>query len=150
MRSRSSGRSSCRSTSTTAEPQATARVSHEPLVQRLPAERSSHPFGTTGGLGRDVLTVVVNGARLSLIIGVGASIFSAIIGAIVGGIAGYFGGWLDNVLMRIVDVLLSLPLLFVILVVSKFLGGGQLGLDHLRLRGCSAGRASPASSGACS
>ena len=84
-----------------------------------------HPFGTTGGLGRDVLSVVVNGARLSLIIGVGASLFSAIIGAIVGGVAGYFGGWLDNVLMRIVDVLLSLPLLFVILVVSKFLGGGS-------------------------
>ena len=84
-----------------------------------------HPFGTTGGLGRDVLTVVVNGARLSLIIGVGASVFAAIIGAIVGGLAGYFGGWLDNLLMRVVDVLLSLPILFVILVVSKFLGGGS-------------------------
>jgi peptide/nickel transport system permease protein len=86
---------------------------------------AEHPFGTTGGLGRDVLSIVVNGARLSLIIGVGASLFSAIIGAIVGGIAGYFGGWLDNLLMRVVDVLLSLPLLFVILVVSKFLGGGS-------------------------
>ena len=84
-----------------------------------------HPFGTTGGLQRDVFTVVVNGARLSLIIGVGASIFAAVIGAAVGGIAGYFGGWIDNVLMRIVDVLLSLPLLFVILVVSKFVGGGS-------------------------
>src|SRR3954454_18521643 len=86
---------------------------------------AEHPFGTTGGLGRDVLTVVVNGARLSLIIGLGASIFSAIIGAIVGGVAGFFGGWLDNFLMRVVDVLLSLPILFVILVVSKFLGGGS-------------------------
>ena len=84
-----------------------------------------HPFGTTGGLGRDVLSVVVNGARLSLIIGLGASIFSAIIGAIVGGVAGFFGGWLDNLLMRAVDVLLSLPILFVILVTSKFLGGGS-------------------------
>lgn len=84
-----------------------------------------HPFGTTGGLGRDVLTVVVNGARLSLLIGVGASLFAAIIGAIVGGVAGYFGGWLDNLLMRIVDVVLSLPILFVILVVAKVLGGGQ-------------------------
>jgi peptide/nickel transport system permease protein len=84
-----------------------------------------HPFGTTGGLQRDVFTVVVNGARLSLIIGVGASLFAAIIGAIVGGTAGYFGGWIDNLLMRVVDVLLSLPLLFVILVVSKFVGGGS-------------------------
>jgi peptide/nickel transport system permease protein len=85
----------------------------------------AHPFGETGGLQRDVLTLVVNGARLSLLIGVGASAFGATIGAIVGGIAGYFGGWVDNLLMRIVDVMLSLPLLFVILVVSKFLGNGN-------------------------
>ena len=84
-----------------------------------------HPFGTTGGLQRDVLVIVVNGARISLLIGVGAALLSAIIGATVGGVAGYFGGWVDNLLMRVVDVLLSLPLLFVILVVSKFLGGGN-------------------------
>jgi peptide/nickel transport system permease protein len=84
-----------------------------------------HFMGTTGGLQRDVFTVVVNGARLSLIIGVGAALFAAILGAIVGGMAGFFGGWLDNLLMRIVDVLLSLPILFVILVASKFLGGGS-------------------------
>ncbi len=85
----------------------------------------AHPFGETGGLQRDVLTLVVNGARLSLLIGVGAALVGATIGAIVGGIAGYFGGWIDNVLMRIVDIMLSLPLLFVILVVSKFLGSGS-------------------------
>lgn len=85
----------------------------------------AHPFGETGGLQRDVLTLVVNGARLSLIIGVGASAIGALMGTIVGGIAGYFGGWIDNLLMRIVDVMLSLPLLFVILVVSKFLGNGS-------------------------
>jgi peptide/nickel transport system permease protein len=84
-----------------------------------------HPFGTTGGLGRDVLTVVVNGARISLIIGVGASLIAAMIGAIIGGTSGFFGGWADNALMRVADVLLSLPILFVILVVSKFLGGGN-------------------------
>ncbi len=84
-----------------------------------------HLFGETGGLQRDVLTLVVNGARLSLMIGVGASIVAATVGSIVGGVAGYFGGWIDNILMRIVDVMLSLPLLFVILVVSKFLGNGN-------------------------
>jgi peptide/nickel transport system permease protein len=84
-----------------------------------------HLFGTTGGLQRDVFTLVVNGARISLAIGVGASLFSAIIGAIIGGVAGYFGGWIDNVLMRIVDVMLSLPLLFVIIVVAEFLGSGS-------------------------
>jgi peptide/nickel transport system permease protein len=85
----------------------------------------AHPFGTTGGLQRDVFTVVVNGGRLSLVIGIGASLIAALIGATVGGVAGYFGGWVDNVLMRIVDVLLTLPILFVILVASKFLGGGS-------------------------
>jgi peptide/nickel transport system permease protein len=85
----------------------------------------AHPFGETGGLQRDVLTLVVNGARLSLLIGVGAALVGAIIGAVVGGIAGYFGGWADNLLMRLVDIMLSLPLLFVILVVSKFLGSGS-------------------------
>jgi peptide/nickel transport system permease protein len=81
-----------------------------------------HPLGTTAGLHRDVLTLVVNGARLSLLIGVGASVVAAIVGAAVGGIAGYFGGWIDNILMRIVDIMLSLPLLFVILVLSKYVG----------------------------
>jgi peptide/nickel transport system permease protein len=95
------------------------------FINILASPSLEHPFGTTGGLGRDVLSVVVNGARLSLTIGIGASVFAAIIGAIFGGVAGYFGGWLDNILMRIVDVLLSLPILFVILVVSKFLGGGN-------------------------
>ncbi|MGC8633468.1 MAG: ABC transporter permease [Candidatus Limnocylindrales bacterium] len=85
----------------------------------------AHPFGETGGLQRDVLTLVVNGARLSLLIGVGAALVGAAIGAVVGGIAGYFGGWTDNLLMRLVDIMLSLPLLFVILVVSKFLGSGS-------------------------
>ena len=85
----------------------------------------AHPFGTTARLQRDVLVLVVNGARLSLLIGVGASLVSAMVGAMIGGIAGYFGGWIDNILMRIVDILLSLPLLFVILVMGKFLGNGQ-------------------------
>src|SRR5947209_2009370 len=48
----------------------------------------------------------------------------AIIGSIVGGVAGYFGGWTDTILMRIVDALLSLPLLFVILAFSQFVGQG--------------------------
>ncbi|HEX8938951.1 MAG TPA: ABC transporter permease [Candidatus Limnocylindrales bacterium] len=85
----------------------------------------NHFLGTTGGLQRDLLVLVINGARLSLAIGVGASVFAAVIGTIVGGVAGYFGGWIDNILMRVVDVMLSLPLLFVILVVAKFLGGGN-------------------------
>ncbi len=82
-------------------------------------------FGETGRLQRDVFTLVINGARLSLLIGILSTTISVIVGTIWGGIAGFFGGFLDTVLMRIVDAILSLPLLFVILVASKFLGSGS-------------------------
>jgi peptide/nickel transport system permease protein len=82
-------------------------------------------MGETARLQRDVFTLVVNGARLSLIISIGATAISVVLGALVGGIAGYFGGAIDWILMRIVDSLLSLPLLFVILVASAFLGAGN-------------------------
>jgi peptide/nickel transport system permease protein len=85
----------------------------------------AHLFGETGRLQWDVLTLVVSGIRLSLLIGVIASAMGAIIGTIVGGVAGYFGGWTDTILMRFVDALLALPLLFVILVFTKFVGSGN-------------------------
>ena len=85
-----------------------------------------HLLGTEGGgLGLDLLTVVVNGGRISLLIGVGSSVFAAILGTIVGGLAGYFGGWVDTISMRIVDVLLSLPILIVITVFAKAFGLGD-------------------------
>jgi peptide/nickel transport system permease protein len=85
----------------------------------------AHPFGETGGLQRDVLTLVVNGARTSLFIGFSSMAIGVIIGTIVGSVAGYVGGFVDNLLMRIVDVMLSLPILFVILVFARFFGGGK-------------------------
>ena len=84
-----------------------------------------HWFGETGGLQRDVLTLVVNGARTSLLIGFSSMAIGVILGTFVGAIAGFIGGRLDNVLMRIVDVMLSLPTLFVILVASRFFGNGS-------------------------
>ena len=86
----------------------------------------THPFGETGGLQRDVLQLVVNGARTSLLIGFLSMLIGVGIGTFVGAVAGYAGGFLDNVLMRIVDVMLSLPILFVILVASRFFGGGNV------------------------
>jgi peptide/nickel transport system permease protein len=85
----------------------------------------AHPFGETGGLQRDVLTLVVNGARTSLFIGFGSMILGTLIGTIIGSISGFIGGFTDNLMMRVADVFLSLPLLFVILVVANFLGGGK-------------------------
>jgi peptide/nickel transport system permease protein len=85
----------------------------------------SHWFGETGGLQRDVLTLVVNGARTSLFIGFSSMFIGVVIGTMVGSIAGYVGGFVDNLLMRIVDVMLSLPILFVILVFARYFGGGR-------------------------
>ena len=79
-----------------------------------------HPFGETGGLQWDVLTLVVNGARTSLLIGFSSMIIGVVLGTIIGAVAGFVGGFLDNILMRIVDVMLSIPLLFVILVIARF------------------------------
>jgi peptide/nickel transport system permease protein len=84
------------------------------------------PMGETGGLQRDVFTLVVNGARTSLLIGFSSMLIGVVIGTIVGSIAGFAGGVVDNGLMRLVDVMLSLPTLFVILVASKFLGNGTV------------------------
>ena len=86
----------------------------------------AHLFGETGGLQRDVLLLVVNGARTSLLIGFTSMIIGVLIGTIVGSVAGYLGGFVDNILMRIVDVMLSLPLLFIILVASRFFGNGNV------------------------
>jgi peptide/nickel transport system permease protein len=95
------------------------------IVNRGRPPSLAHPFGETGGLQRDVLLLVVNGAKWSLLIGFSSMIIGVIIGTIVGSIAGYLGGFIDNLLMRIVDVMLSLPLLFVILVAARFFAGAR-------------------------
>jgi peptide/nickel transport system permease protein len=86
---------------------------------------AEHIFGETGGLQRDVFQLVVNGARTSLFVGFSSMAIGVILGTIVGTMAGFFGGVADNLLMRVVDVMLSLPLLFVILVASRFFGNGN-------------------------
>jgi ABC-type dipeptide/oligopeptide/nickel transport system permease subunit len=83
------------------------------------------PFGSDGA-GRPVWVLVANGARLSMLIGISTMLISVTIGTIVGAIAGYFGGRVDGILMRLVDLFLSIPFLFVILVAARFFGGGEL------------------------
>jgi peptide/nickel transport system permease protein len=85
----------------------------------------AHPFGESGGLQRDVFMLVLNGARTSLFIGFSSMFIGVAIGTIVGSVAGYLGGFVDNFLMRIVDIMLSLPLLFVILVAARFFANAK-------------------------
>jgi len=79
-----------------------------------------HIFGTDN-LGRDMLSLVIYGARISMFVGVAAVLLEVIIGVIIGMIAGYFGGIIDDVLMRITDMVMTLPTLMLLLVaVSMF------------------------------
>ena len=89
-----------------------------------------HIFGETAQLQLDVFMLVVNGGRASLFIGFAAAVGSITIGTLVGIIAGYFGGRLDSFLMRLVDVFLAIPSLFVIIVGAKILSAlGGTGLQ---------------------
>ncbi len=77
----------------------------------------AHPFGTDN-LGRDLLVRVMIGSRISLLIGIGASILVLFIGALYGSIAGLLGGVVDNVMMRIVEIIYSLPDILIIIMLK--------------------------------
>ncbi|MEY4236975.1 MAG: hypothetical protein RL578_281 [Chloroflexota bacterium] len=91
------------------------------FVGRPPAW--GRPFGETGMLQLDVLTLVANGGRTSLIIGFATAIGSITIGTFVGVIAGFIGGKVDSFLMRLADVFLMIPSLFVILFLARIFQG---------------------------
>jgi peptide/nickel transport system permease protein len=72
----------------------------------------------TDNQGRDLLSAIIYGARISLAIGIGAVVFAAVVGVVLGLLAGFFGHWLDSIIMRIADVILSLPTIFIALLIS--------------------------------
>lgn len=105
------------------------------VIAEHPPDRASgppyaRPDGThwlgTDDLGRDLWAQLVHGARVTLAIGIGAAVTATIIGTTVALIAGWRGGWIDAVLMRIVDLTLSVPFLVLILVLASYFGRGAL------------------------
>ncbi len=86
----------------------------------LEAPSRHHIFGTDD-LGRDILSRILYGARISLAVGFVAVGISTIIGIILGALAGYYGGWVDTVVMWFVNTMLAIPTFFLILAVIAFL-----------------------------
>lgn len=93
---------------------------------RLQAPSQAHLFGTDN-LGRDVWTRTLYGTRVSLLVALSATAISISIGVLVGSLAGFYGGLVDGLLMRVVDVLLSVPTFFVIVILQSIIANPGIG-----------------------
>ena len=93
------------------------------LQERLVSPCAEHLFGTDQ-MGRDILSRILYGARYSLLIGIGSVLFSAVFGVIIGSISGFYGGWIDNLIMRICDIIQSVPGLILNIALACVLGPG--------------------------
>ena len=98
-----------------------------PLEQNLGATLQppsrTHLLGTDD-LGRDQLSRLIYGSRISLMVGIVVVTIAGVIGMVMGLVAGYFGGWTNAIIMRITDTLMSLPPIVLMLAISAVLGGG--------------------------
>jgi peptide/nickel transport system permease protein len=92
------------------------------LFNIMAAPSGDHWLGTDG-LGRDQLSRLIYGSRLSLLIGISAAVLAVTVGTLLGAVAGFYGGWIDGVLMRFVDLMLAFPSIFVLLILGAMLEG---------------------------
>jgi oligopeptide transport system permease protein len=87
----------------------------------MPSFSTGHFFGTDE-LGRDLYSRVIQGTKISLMVGVVGALIAVFVGTLYGAIAGYFGGRVDNIMMRIVDILMSIPYMFVLILLLVIFG----------------------------
>lgn len=92
----------------------------EPTLKNL-SPSAQHWFGTDS-LGRDLFARICIGARVSLLIALVCTLVQVIVGSAYGGIMAYFGGWIDSLMMRVIEVLMSIPYLLVVIIVMMVLG----------------------------
>ncbi len=93
-----------------------------PRENKQPPSRA-HPMGTDD-LGRDILSLIIYGSRISIQVGAFAVGFAIIVGATLGAIAGYFGSVADNIIMRLMDIMLAFPTILLALVIVVIIGPG--------------------------
>jgi peptide/nickel transport system permease protein len=109
---------------------------HDPAQQNLDQDlltsAQGHPLGTDK-LGRDVLSRTLYGGRVSLLVGVTTVAISLSLGLAIGSLSGYMGGWTDQLLMRLVDILLAFPGILLAIAFTAVLGPG---LDHVIVALC--------------
>lgn len=86
------------------------------------APGAAHALGTDG-LGRDELARLLAGGRITLSVGAIAALVAMVIGTVYGALSGYYGGWIDTLLMRVVDIFLSVPTLFLLLFLAAMFQG---------------------------
>jgi peptide/nickel transport system permease protein len=109
---------------------------HDPVRQDLEKDLLTYsmenPLGTDK-LGRDILSRILYGGQISLLVGVTTVVISVSLGLALGSLSGYFGGWVDQLLMRLVDVLMAFPGILLAIAFTAVLGPG---LDHVILALC--------------
>ncbi len=86
-----------------------------------PSIETGHYFGTDE-LGRDLYSRVIQGTKISLMVGVVGALIAVVVGTLYGAIAGYFGGRIDSIMMRLVDILMSIPYMFVLILLLVIFG----------------------------
>ena len=93
------------------------------LADRLTGSSAAYPLGTDH-LGRDVLSRIIHGARLSLVVGLAATALNVAVAVLIGGASGFFGGRLDLVVQRFVDAWMAIPGLLLLLTIMSIVGRG--------------------------